>query len=117
MAKKRQDENVYTEEDLIETEVEILDVHDHEDIELQMHIGNKEVDIYSEEGLEEQMDHDELAPWEQGFMEGELQAGKIGICETCGKQITEDMEERKESDVNGRKTLYCSKRCLDHAED
>jgi hypothetical protein len=36
-----------------------------------MAIGEKDTDVYSEEGVEEELDNDELAPWEAGFMHGE----------------------------------------------
>lgn len=115
MAKKK-DDNVYDEEDILDEDIE-YETPEHEDIELEMHVGTRDVDVYSEEGLEEELDHDELAPWEQGFMEGEIDGGRLGECDTCGKLITDDMEEVYEREINNTRKLFCSKRCLNNAEE
>lgn len=85
-----------------------------DEIEISMHIGDKDVDVYSEEGLDEEIKNDEIAPWEQGFMEGELHGGNLGECHLCGKIL--DQEEVYERELNGIKRFFCSKNCIEDAE-
>ena len=86
-----------------------------DEIEIEMHMGDKDADVYSEEGLEEEMEHNEIAPWEQGFMEGELLGGTMGECHYCGSPINEDNDEIFEKKVDGTRRLFCSKDCMDNA--
>ena len=116
MAKKKPGENVYDESDITNDD-DVEYAEDSEDVELEMNTGERDVDVYTEEGLEEELEQDELSPWEQGFMEGELEGGRLGECETCGKLITEDMEDTHERETEGKRKFFCSKRCLDRAED
>jgi len=42
----------------------------HEDEKLKIEEGTKEDNVYSEEGREEEVEEDEIKPWEAGYAEG-----------------------------------------------
>ncbi len=42
----------------------------HEDEKLKIRKGEKEDNVYSEEGREEELEEDEIDDWEEGFAEG-----------------------------------------------
>ncbi len=42
----------------------------HDDAKLDIAEGKKEENVYSEEGREEEVDEDEIDPWEEGYAEG-----------------------------------------------
>ncbi len=90
-------------------------VESHEDAELKIHIGDKEADVYTEEGREElTVDEGELAPWEEGFSEGAEGRGKEGNCAHCGKVLGDREEKAKnviEREYRGELMLFCSEKC------
>jgi len=81
------------------------------DKELAMDIGKKEEEVYSETGREKLVDDDEIAPWEEGFMEGAEERGELAKCAYCGKVLGE--ENIVEKRVKGEIYLFCSE---NHAE-
>ncbi len=86
-----------------------------EDIVEGMHKGEKDEDVYSEEGLDEELEDDEISDWEQGFMEGELHSGRFAECYTCAKildNIAEDIFIKEDDD---EKHYYCSEECMEHS--
>lgn len=72
--------------------------------------GEKDPDVYTEEGLEDLEDADEIAPWEEGFMEGAKGGGQGAKCRRCGKILIEDFIERQ---VGGSIYRFCSEKCAE----
>ena len=68
----------------------------------------READIYTEKGLEELEEDDEIAPWEEGFMEGAKGGGQGAKCRKCGKILIDDFIERQIGDQIYR---FCSEEC------
>lgn len=81
-----------------------------EEASLEMEKGNINKDVYSEEGLENLEESDEIKPSEEGFMEGESHEGIRGKCATCGKALinVEEVIERKKA---GKRLYFCSESC------
>ncbi len=83
----------------------------HEDAEIKIHIGDKEADVYTEEGREElTVDGDEIAPWEEGFIEG-AEGSESSHCENCDKTLGDREESVIEKEVKGKILLFCSEKC------
>ena len=61
---------------------EFLEPEEHpeesDELEQKMRVGEKEEDIYTEEGQEELLDDDEIAPWEEGFSKGAIRKASKG---------------------------------------
>ncbi len=73
--------------------------------------GNKEENLYSEEGREVlKEEEDEISSEEEGFMKGYEEGDKAAICQTCKKVLVEDIVEI-ESD--GETYRFCSKECAE----
>lgn len=68
-------------------------------------------DIYSEEGVEERMEKDEINADEAGFMEGYDNPNLIQ-CGSCGKQF--DLDKAIEREINGKTFWFCSEKCAKH---
>jgi YHS domain-containing protein len=69
-------------------------------------------DIYTEEGLEEEVDDDEIRPEEEGLMEG--YEGKENIkCAECGKMLSDDEDEVYEEEINDKTYRFCSNFCAE----
>jgi hypothetical protein len=85
-----------------------------EEISGGMEEGKKEETVYSEEGREKLAEDDEMAPFEEGFMEGAEGRGKKNSCAECGKQIAEDDENIVEREIEGEVKWFCSE---EHAEN
>lgn len=58
-----------------------------EEKKLKMKLGEEDEDIYSEEGQEEEVEEDEIEPWEEGFMQGASGAGQLGKDALTGKPL------------------------------
>ena len=84
-----------------------------EEIEQDMDMGRKEETVYSEEGREKLAEDDEIAPFEQGYMEGAEGRGKKASCAYCGALIAEDEQSIIEREFEGEMKWFCSE---DHAE-
>ena len=83
----------------------------HEDMEIKIHVGEKEADVYTEEGREElAVDEGEISPWEEGFAEG-AEGGESAHCEYCDKPIGDREENVIEREYKGKLMLFCSEKC------
>lgn len=84
--KKSKDEDekidVYPEE-----EQGILKEETADEKKLKMKLGEEDEDIYSAEGQEEEVEEDEIEPWEEGFMQGASGAGQLGKDALTGKPL------------------------------
>ncbi len=69
----------------------------------------EEKDIYSEKGVEEELEDDEITAEEAGFMEG--YDNKELICKNCENEF--DLEKAIERDIKGKAYLFCSKHCAE----
>lgn len=85
-----------------------------EDIEQEMETGEKEENVYSEEGREKLSEDDEMDPSEEGFMEGAEGRGQKHCCAECGKLLGEDEENIVEREFEGDMKWFCSE---EHAEN
>ena len=81
-----------------------------EEKELDMGIGEKEADVYTEEGRELLKDNDEVEDWEEGFMEGASGSGQKAKCMKCGKDI--EMNTCIEKEIEGELKWFCTAKCL-----
>lgn len=70
-------------------------------------------DIYTEEGIEELEEDDELSPREAGFMEGATGKGNLGDCSACGKPLGDREEQVFERKWHGTLYRFCSKKCAE----
>ncbi|MBI4141662.1 hypothetical protein HY484_01930 [Candidatus Woesearchaeota archaeon] len=83
----------------------------HDEEELKIHTGQKEADIYTEEGREELTEDDEMEPWEEGFAEGATGRGQKAHCPVCGKILSQDESEIVEREYRGETYWFCSDKC------
>jgi hypothetical protein len=81
-----------------------------EEVELKMHVGGAEVDVYTEEGREELAEDDEVADWEEGFASGENDPEQAH-CAACGKVLSQDKDEVVEREIRHERKLFCSDKC------
>lgn len=70
-----------------EEEQGILPEETAEEKKLKMKLGQEDEDIYSAEGQEEEVEEDEIEPWEEGFMQGASGAGQLGKDALTGKPL------------------------------
>ena len=70
-------------------------------------------DVYSEKGLEDLEDDDEIDVVEEGLMEGYHEGGKLTKCAYCGRILSDAMDEVFEELVGDKVYRFCS---ADHAE-
>ena len=63
----------------------------------EMEHGEKDEDVYSEEGREKLVEDGEISPEEEGFMEGAAQAGQLGKDALTGEPLmgVDDVVETK----------------------
>ena len=54
---------------------------------MKMKLGEEDEDIYTQEGQEEEVEEDEIEPWEAGFMKGASGAGQLGKDALTGKPL------------------------------
>ena len=79
---KARDEKVYPSD-----EQGILPKETSDEKKMKMKLGEEDEDIYSTEGQEEEVEEDEIEPWEAGFMEGASGAGQLGKDALTGKPL------------------------------
>lgn len=106
--KDKKSEFVDEPEEFLETEEH---AGSHEEAEFKIHVGEKEADVYTEEGQDE-LTEDEggIAPWEEGFSRGaELVEG--GHCAHCHKPLGDREEDVFEKEYKGETLLFCSEKC------
>jgi hypothetical protein len=82
-----------------------------EEEKLDMDTGEKDEDVYSEEGREKLEEDDELEPWEEGYMEGAEHKGEQGMCAHCRKVLDQEKDQIVEKEVKGRVLWFCSEEC------
>ena len=94
---------------------EFLESEEHaessDDVETKMHVGEKEVDVYTEEGREELMEEDEVSPQEEAFSKGAEAKGSMGKCAHCGKVLSQQQDEVVEREIDHKSYLFCSNDC------
>ena len=84
----------------------------HSEAEIKIHVGDKEAEVYTEEGREHlTVDEGEIAPWEEGFSQGAEDKGEEATCAHCGKPIGDREESVFEREYKGERMLFCSEKC------
>ena len=82
---------------------------------LEIDMGDRSEDVYSDEGREDMVENGEISPIEQGFMEGAELDGKQAKCANCGDMLTP--KNTIEKDINGETKWFCSEECLEKYEE
>lgn len=71
-------------------------------------------DIYTEEGLEDELEDEEISDWEEGFMRGEVEASRMVECYLCAKLLNKNDDDIYiRDDELGERRYYCSEECLE----
>ncbi len=90
-----------------------------DELEHKMHIGGKEIDVYTEEGREELLEEDEVGTWEEGFSRGEDEP-ELAHCAQCGKVLSQDQSRLAEREIDHTPYVFCSTVCansgINHAK-
>lgn len=86
-----------------------------EDEMLEVEIGYKEEDVYSDEGRADLVEDDEITPEEEGFMEGAEYDGQQAKCANCGKMLGK--ENTVEKQIEGEVKWFCSEHCVEKFEE
>lgn len=81
-----------------------------EEVTTEMSVGEKNVNVYTEEGREELLDEGELAYWEEGFSAGTDEPEKAH-CAYCGK-VLDQSQSLVEREIDEQIYYFCSN---DHA--
>ena len=85
-----------------------------EDESLARETGEKEEEVYDEEGREKLVDNDELSPREAAFMEGAEEKGELGVCANCDKPLEQDDKSHiKEKKYGKEIKWFCSDKCVE----
>lgn len=82
-----------------------------EEISDDMESGEKDEDVYSEEGREKLEEDGEIDAWEEGYMEGAEHKGEQGMCAHCRKVLDQEKDDIVEKEVKGRVLWFCSNEC------
>ncbi|MFO8016446.1 MAG: hypothetical protein R6U32_05055 [Candidatus Woesearchaeota archaeon] len=82
---------------------------------LEMEMGNKEDDVYSDEGREDLVENGEITSIEQGFMEGAELDGQQAKCANCGQMLTPGNTIEKQ--MEGETKWFCSEECVQRYEE
>lgn len=95
------------------------DKSDPVDVDIKVNTGEKDADVYSEEGREELTENDEMSAEEEGFVEGaegQDEKGVHGNCPTCGKTLGDREDGIVEREINGEKVFFCCDECAKEYE-
>lgn len=84
-----------------------------EEIKENMEMGEKNEDVYSEEGREKLLEDAEIDAEEEGFMEGAEGRGQLAKCDNCHKVLGDDPENTVEREFDGEMHLFCSDKCAE----
>ncbi|MDP7141307.1 MAG: hypothetical protein QF506_02995 [Candidatus Woesearchaeota archaeon] len=84
-----------------------------EEVKEDMETGEKEEDVYTEEGREKLIEDDEINPKEEGFMEGAEGLGQNAKCRKCGKILKDEFVEKE---FDGDICRFCSDKCVEEYE-
>lgn len=79
-------------------------------IEKEIETGDRDEDIYSEEGREVAEDEEVITNEEEGFMEGYGEGSRAAKCAKCKTILEEDFIEEA---INGEEYRFCSERCAE----
>lgn len=79
-------------------------------VEKEIETGDKEEDIYTDEGREVAEEDDMITNEEEGFMEGYEEQSRATKCAKC-KVILED--DFIEEEINGEEYRFCSEKCAE----
>lgn len=79
-------------------------------IEREIETGDKEEDIYTDEGREVAEDDDMITNEEEGFMEGYDEGDRATKCARCKTLLEEDFIEEE---INGEEYRFCSEKCAE----
>lgn len=82
-----------------------------DEVETKMHTGEKDADVYSEEGREELLEDDQVSPAEEAFSEGAAGRGSQGTCAHCGKVLSQNQDEVVEREIDHTPHFFCSNEC------
>lgn len=82
-----------------------------DEIKEEMEKGEKEEDVYSEEGREKLEEDSEISPTEAAFMEGAKHKGEKGMCAHCRKVLDQEKDKIVEKEIKGRVLWFCSEEC------
>ncbi len=82
-----------------------------DDVRKAMDIGEKDEDIYTDEGREKLEDDDEIDAEEEGFMEGAEGDGARAKCAFCGQPLFR--EKTFETKIKGKVFWFCSEEHID----
>ncbi len=72
----------------------------------EMETGEIDEDLYTEEGREQQVEEDEVEPWEAGFTEGASEEGQLAKDALTGKPLVD--VEVVEAEIGGRVYRFAS---------
>ena len=89
----------------------ILPEETSEEEKLDMELGKKDEEIYSNEGREKLVEDGEIADWEQGFMEGAEGRGSQSKCAHCHDLLSQDHTKIIEREYDGTIHVFCSNKC------
>jgi len=79
-------------------------------VEKEIETGDREEDIYTEEGREVAEDEEVITDAEEGFMEGYEEDERAAKCAKCRKVLDEDFIEEE---IDGDEYRFCSERCAE----
>ena len=82
-----------------------------DEVKEDMEEGEKDEDVYSEEGREKLEEDSEISPTEAGFMEGAEHTGEQGMCAHCRKVLDQEKDTIVEKEIKGRVLWFCSDDC------
>ncbi len=77
-------------------------------IEEEIKKGDREEDVYFDEGREHLLEDDEIDELEEGFMKGYEEGSKMSKCANCGKILEAEFVEEEFHDEVHR---FCSEEC------
>lgn len=97
------------EKDYADEEQGILPDETEDELETEMKTGAKDEDIYDKKGRDLLEEDDEIAPWEEGFMEGAHDAGQLGKDALTGEPLM-GADDVIEMDYEGKLYRFVSRK-------
>ena len=82
-----------------------------EKFEDEMNAGERDTDVYTEEGREELVEDDEVEAWEEEWSEGAEGKGSKGVCAHCSRPLSQEEDEVVEKEIDGEVLWFCSDKC------
>lgn len=108
--KAAEDEEVLcTGEECAAEEQGILPEETSEEKKIGMELGEKDDDLETEEGQEEQVEDDEVEPWEAGFVKGASDEGQLAKDALTGEPLM-DVDDVVEAEIDGKTYRFASER-------